>query len=92
MLETGLSMAQNWIVPPEEPTPGYLLINIGARSAINIGSNHLQLNMKVLNLLNKKYLNHTSYYRLIGLPEAGRSISLSLKLFINQQIKKNEKR
>jgi iron complex outermembrane receptor protein len=36
--------------------------------------------MQAQNLLNKRYLNHTSFYRLIELPEAGRNIILSLKV------------
>jgi iron complex outermembrane receptor protein len=32
------------------------------------------------NLLNKKYYDHTSYYRLIDVPEPGRNVSLMVGL------------
>jgi iron complex outermembrane receptor protein len=32
----------------------------------------------VQNILNTKYMNHTAFYRLIDVPEAGRNISVSL--------------
>jgi len=38
----------------------------------------LRLNFQGLNLLNRKYYDHTSYYRLIDVPEPGRNFSLMI--------------
>ncbi|CAN0603765.1 unnamed protein product, partial [Ectocarpus sp. 12 AP-2014] len=40
----------------------------------------LEMRIKLNNVFNIKYFNHTSFYRLIDVPEAGRNISLSLTI------------
>ncbi|UZD23212.1 TonB-dependent receptor [Algoriphagus halophytocola] len=66
------------IVPPEKVTPGYQLVNLRAGSGISLLGQEIQVDAQVQNLFNTRYLNHTSFYRLINLPEAGRNITLSL--------------
>src|SRR5690606_10376530 len=66
------------IVPPEKVTPGYQLVNLRAGSGISIFQQQIQIDAQVQNLFNTRYLNHTSFYRLINLLEAGRNITLSL--------------
>ncbi|SFT36735.1 iron complex outermembrane recepter protein [Algoriphagus locisalis] len=66
------------IVPPETVTPGYQLVNLRAGSGISLLGQEIQVDAQVQNLFNTRYLNHTSFYRLINLPEAGRNITLSL--------------
>ncbi|QDH81330.1 TonB-dependent receptor [Echinicola soli] len=70
---------QSNIVPPEKVTKGYRLVHLRAGSSIRILQQHIQADLQVQNLFNTYYLNHTSFYRLISLPEAGRNITLSLK-------------
>jgi iron complex outermembrane receptor protein len=65
-------------VPPEIATPGYQLFDIDAGGTLELGKNELQINVKVKNLLNKEYYNHSAYYRLINLPEPGRNFVLNL--------------
>jgi iron complex outermembrane recepter protein len=74
------SSAQNEIVPPEQKTPAYSIwnLNIGSRILLNKHSVHLHVGLN--NLLNTRYLNHTNYYRLISLPEAGRNVRVSIKI------------
>ena len=72
--------AQNNIVPPERETPGYRVMNIQAGTRINFYNRTLQLSLQVQNVFDTRYLNHTSFYRLIQLPEAGRNIILSAKI------------
>jgi iron complex outermembrane receptor protein len=48
-----------------------------------MGNQWLSVNAQVQNLLNSKYYNHTSYYRLIDLPEAGRNIIINVNIPIN---------
>jgi len=75
-----LVAAQKNIVPPEKKTPGYGLINLNAGTGIKIGKQVMQLNAQVHNILNIKYFDHTSFYRLIEVPGQGRNFMLNLQL------------
>ena len=75
--------AQKNIVPPEKVSPSWRIINVQAGTTIKIGTQPVMINAQAQNLLNTRYLNHTSFYRLIELPEAGRNIVLSLKVPFN---------
>lgn len=68
--------AQNDIVPPEEPTPGYYTLNMTGGKTFPVGRGNLKVSLNADNLLNRKYYDHTSYYRLIYIPEPGRNVSL----------------
>jgi iron complex outermembrane receptor protein len=72
--------AQNNIVPPEKKTPGYGIINLQAGMKVNFNRHPVMISLQAQNLLNTSYLNHTSFYRLIELPEAGQNFILSLKI------------
>ena len=67
--------AQNRIVPPENKTPGHQLLNLSIGKNFCLGDSQLELTLRAENLLSKRYYDHTSYYRLIGVPEPGRNIS-----------------
>lgn len=71
---------QNSIVPPEEKTAGYHTVNLSASMDFPLKKQNISAVLKVNNLLNTTYFNHMSYYRIIGIPEPGRSLILSLKL------------
>ncbi|GAB3655673.1 TonB-dependent receptor [Echinicola sediminis] len=73
-----LTAKQSQIVPPEKMTAAYRLVNFRAGASIAIFRQQIQADIQVQNLFNTRYYNHTSFYRLINLPEAGRNISLSL--------------
>lgn len=75
-----LTARQHNIVPPEKKTPGYQVINLQAGTKLKLSHQPLMVSLQVQNLLNTRYLNHTSFYRLIELPEAGRNLVLSLKI------------
>lgn len=70
--------AQNDIVPPEKPTDGYFTLNLAIGKELPLGKTTLKLALHADNLLNKRYYNHTSYYRLIDVPEPGRNLSFLL--------------
>ena len=72
--------AQNQIVPPEKKTASSNVFNLSFGTKIKSGQQDFILSMQVQNLFNTKYLNHTSFYRLIELPEASRNIILSVKI------------
>lgn len=79
-LDYRMTAAQNKIVPPEKKSPGYQTLNVQAGTKLRLYGQEVQLSLQAQNLLNARYLNHTSFYRLIELPEAGRNLVLSLKL------------
>jgi iron complex outermembrane receptor protein len=78
-----ITAAQNNIVPPEKKTPSYKVINVQAGTRIHLYQQPIMLSLQAQNLLNTRYLNHTSFYRLIELPEMGRNVILSLKVPFN---------
>lgn len=78
-----ITAKQHNIVPPEKRTAGYNIINLQLGTRLNLYKQPIMLSLQAQNLLDKKYMNHTSFYRLIELPEAGRNIILSLKIPFN---------
>ena len=79
--------AQNRIVPPEEKTAGYQTVNLSLGGDIRIGNEHMSVSFQAQNVFNQKYFNHTSYYRLINVPEAGRNFVLNITLPFNKNFK-----
>jgi iron complex outermembrane recepter protein len=77
-LDSHLVAAQNNIVPPEEKTPGYNLLNLALGTDVDWNNRPVSVSLQVQNLLNRKYFNHTSYYRLINVPEPGRNVVLGV--------------
>ncbi len=81
-----ITAAQNEIVPPEEKTGGYQVLNISLLTEMDLFKNNLPVEMRVKlnNVFNTKYFDHTSFYRLIDVPEAGRNLSISLTIPFNK--------
>jgi iron complex outermembrane receptor protein len=77
-LDVRVAGAQREIVPPEKPTDGWYTLNLSAGKSFSIGKTLLKTSLQVENLLNRRYYDHTSYYRLIGVPEPGINASLML--------------
>ncbi|SKB63473.1 iron complex outermembrane recepter protein [Parapedobacter luteus] len=71
---------QDRIVPPEKKTDGYGVAAIQAGYTVSVAHHPVHLNLQVQNLLDTKYMNHTSFYRLIELPEMGRNVVLSVRI------------
>lgn len=72
---------QDEIVPPEKPTDGYWTLNLSAGKSFRLkGSTTLSVAMHADNLLDRRYYDHTSYYRLIDVPEPGRNVALKVGL------------
>ena len=72
--------AQKEIVPPEKPTDGWFTINFSAGKSFSFRKTTFKTSLQVENLLNRRYYDHTSYYRLIGVPEPGINASFMLGL------------
>lgn len=68
------------IVPPEEFTEGYEIVNLALGSDIRLHNYIVQFNFQVKNMLDTKYFDHTSFYRLINLPAQGRNFIATVKL------------
>lgn len=79
-IDCRIAAPQNRIVPPERPTPDYQVVGFAAGGQVKVGQQKLSLSLQVQNAFNTRYLNHTSFYRLIGLPEMGRNIILAVKI------------
>ncbi|MCR5131827.1 MAG: TonB-dependent receptor [Prevotella sp.] len=71
---------QDEIVPPEKPTDGYWTLNLSAGKQFPLGSTRLNVVLHADNLLNRRYYDHTSFYRLIDVPEPGRNVSMIVGL------------
>ncbi len=73
--------AQNQIVPPEEATAASSVWDFGLQTAIELKTaKRWELQLQINNILNTHYFNHTNYYRIIGVPEAGRNLTVSVKI------------
>ncbi len=74
---------QTQIVPPEEITGGYHVLDLALSTDINLFGGEekpSKLRVKVNNVMNRKYFDHISFYRLIDVPQPGRNVSLSLEI------------
>src|SRR5690606_11103382 len=79
-LDYRLVAAQDRIVPPEKKTAGYGVMALKAGATATVAGLPVRLNVQIQNVLDTKYMEHTSFYRLIELPEMGRNIVLSLRI------------
>lgn len=70
---------QTNVVPPEEVTPGHSTLDLTLGTTLPLRRQPVLLSLQVQNLLNQVFFNHTSYYRLINLPEPGRNMVVSLR-------------
>ncbi len=79
-----LAAKQTRVVPPEEETDGYQLVNLSLGGDVDVRQESITIAFQVQNVFNQKYFNHTSYYRLINVPEAGRNFVLNVKIPFNK--------
>ncbi len=80
-----LTASQTNIVPPEEITDGYNVLNLGYGGIVKFFNQDVKIMMQVKNVLNNKYFNHTSFYRLINVPESGRNFILNITIPIERR-------
>lgn len=69
---------QNFTVPNELSTPGYICLNMKAKTTFDIGKTSIKIVLKANNLLNSKYYNHISFYRKLRIPEQSRNIQIGI--------------
>jgi len=75
-----IASAQRRLVPPEVVTQGYQLVNLGMGGEIGLKDKDISISLQVQNLFNTKYFDHTSFYRIINVPETGRNFILNLSI------------
>jgi iron complex outermembrane receptor protein len=78
---------QNNVVPPEEPTKGYQVVNLRLGGDLVIGNQKIDVSVQVQNLFNTRYFNHTSFYRLINVPEPGRNLIMNISIPFSGKMK-----
>lgn len=72
---------QRHIARNEAPTPGTAtLIDLRADLKTHWGKTSYAVSLALHNLLDTQYFDHMSYYRRVGLPEAGRNIQLHFNI------------
>jgi iron complex outermembrane recepter protein len=86
--DLNLTAPQNQIVPPEVKTPGFVDLSLSIGTDIRVGSQKWTVGLRIQNILNSVYYNHTSFYRLMDVPEPGRNFSVNL-LIPFEHLKKN---
>jgi iron complex outermembrane receptor protein len=82
-----ITAAQNNVVPPENPTDGYQVVNLGMGGEIVLIKQQINISLQVNNLFNTKYFNHTSFYRLINVPESGRNFIVNISIPFSGKMK-----
>jgi iron complex outermembrane receptor protein len=85
-LDYRITAAQRNIVPPEVMTEGFQLLNLRLGGDVMVHHQEVDFAIQIQNLLNTKYFNHTSFYRLINVPEAGRNIIVNVTIPIKGKI------
>ncbi len=75
------TLAQNDSSEFETNTPGYSLLSAGLGSSFKFKGQRLDLRISGNNLLDKTYISHLSRLKQEGIPNRGRSLSLSLQSF-----------
>lgn len=74
-------LAQNLVAPFEIKTPEYLLWNAGSSVRIR-GKNQYDVGFSVNNILNTAYYDHLSRFKNYGLLNAGRNVSVNVKILL----------
>jgi len=89
-LDYKITATQKNIVPPEEITPGYQFINLSLGSNLYFNNHLVTFSFQIQNLLNSKYFNHTSYYRLINIPEPARNVIINMTIPLTSNLNKSK--
>jgi len=70
----------------ELPTKGFSLLNLNTSAKIHLGKQELQLVLNVQNVFNTQYFGHLNRYRILGIPEPGRNILLTVFIPFNHKV------
>ena len=79
-VNTTTAFNQNNTSTDETATRGYTLIDLSTGSSIKCKNQFISISLSATNLLDKKYIDHLSTLKEVGLYNPGRNISLSFKV------------
>jgi len=79
-LDLNFIAAQNQIVPPEVKTPGSFTADISLGTGLVVYRQTITFSLSVRNLFNTTWYNATSFYRILDIPEPGRTIILNISI------------
>jgi iron complex outermembrane receptor protein len=79
-INTSTSFSQNNAAPDETVTEGYTLIDLSLGGNIKVRDQLMSVSISANNLLDKKYIDHLSTLKEVGLFDPGRNIVLNLKI------------
>lgn len=71
---------QNFTAPDETVTPGYTLLDLSIGGNIKMKNQLISVSISAGNLLDKKYIDHLSTLKEVGLFNPGRNIAFNLKI------------
>ncbi|MCE5345003.1 MAG: TonB-dependent receptor [Bacteroidales bacterium] len=79
-LNTNTAFCQHNAAPDETPTSGYTLFDISSGGKIELSNQTVLVSISVNNLFDRKYIDHLSTLKEVGLYNPGRNITLNLKV------------
>ena len=79
-VNTTTAFDQNNTAIDETATKGYTLIDLSTGSSIKFKNQFISISLSANNILDKKYIDHLSTLKEVGLYNPGRNIALSLKI------------
>lgn len=77
---TSTAFIQNNAAPEETPTSGYTLLDLSLGGGIKIKNQLMFVSISANNLLDRKYVDHLSTLKEVGLYNPGRNIAFNLKI------------
>ena len=77
---TNIAWRQTNTAQNEAETPGYGIFGGGLQSLLSIGDFKATILLQAFNIFDKKYFNHTNFYRALEIPEMGRNIQLMIRI------------
>lgn len=87
---TNTAFNQNNTVPEETATKGYTLLDLSIGGTIKIENQLMSVSLSANNLFDKKYIDHLSTLKEVGLYDPGRNITLNIKIPFSTKV--NEKK
>jgi len=84
-LDNQVYASQNRVVPNEPATEGYTIFDLIIGADLKIKNQQCKISFQINNILNTKYLNHLSFYRMLEMPEPGRNFQFKLLMPFNKK-------
>jgi iron complex outermembrane receptor protein len=72
--------SQNNPAPEETPTAGYTLFDISTGSNLKLKSQEISIELSVMNIFDKKYVDHLSTLKEVGYFDPGRNFVLAVRI------------